>query len=411
MNSTLRVAVSGVSRTGNLGGIAMLLTVLQELKRRIPSIAINLLSINPALDNAAPPIPGIRIIPAHWSKLVAIYLPLALLAPFARRLWSADRILRRIPYFKALHESQILVDISGIAFVDGRGPALTCYNLACFVPALMLNRPVCKLSQTIGPLRHRVNRAIAAWALNKCDVVVARGSRSAEALSSATRHRTSLPDITFCLEVTSEAKSYADRFLAEAGIITPAAFISPSRVLEIEGARHGINVSEIFSGVISSLQDEGVPVVLLAHSRADGISKNDDVATCGTILTLLGARANRLVFVTPPGPIEARALIARADIFVGCRYHALVSAYASAIPSLAVSWNHKYRDLAEMFGCAEQLITAESLSLLQMRAKIEQLRKDRAEIRNRILARLPQVREGATRNFELVTQVISLSNL
>lgn len=400
------IAVSGVTLSGNLGGVAMLDAVRQEVLRRSPAAELALLSITPGRDRTVVAPSGIRVVPSHWVALILALLPLSVLAAPFRRIAAIRGLLRRIPYFRALLDSAALVDVSGIAFVDGRGPALLAYNVACCAPAFLLGIPVVKLAQTLGPFRESLNRRVARWALSRCAAVIARGEQSGRHLEDlGFREPTVLPDVTFCLEVPAKQRAAARQEIRRAGLGEEPVLLSPSRVLQRSCARHGIDLVGVFAGVIERLRASGRPVALLAHSHGAGISKNDDAAVCREILARLQERARPPVLRTTD-PVHARALIGAAGLFLGCRYHSLVSAYCMGVPAIALSWNHKYDDLAALFGQRAWLMTAEDIAMEGLAERLEQLSHAAGVIRAELTARVPGVVEAAFGNFMVLDRVV-----
>jgi colanic acid/amylovoran biosynthesis protein len=395
----MKFAVSGVTLQGNLGGVAMLLTARQEFARRFPGAEFLLLSITPQPDRAGQALPGVKVVWAHWFTLICLFMPLSLLtAPFNRQAWMR-RLLGRIPYFQALIECEAVIDLSGIAFVDGRGPALLAYNAACCVPALFLGRPVLKLAQSLGPFRQPLNRTVARAVIRRCAFVAARGEASARELTNLLdRPALALPDTTFCLQVPAELTHWAVEEFRRVGLGPAPIVISPSLVFELDCARHGIDFATICANLIRTLRMQGLPLALLAHSKAGGIAKNDDPAVCTRILALLSPELQPPVLVATD-PLQARALIGRAGLFIGSRYHALVSAYAGAVPSLALSWNEKYADLARLFDCTHQVIPTAEINTELLTARVLALQDMAPQVAEQLRRRLPFVRVAAAENF------------
>jgi polysaccharide pyruvyl transferase WcaK-like protein len=143
---------------------------------------------------------------------------------------------------------------------------------------------------------------------------------------------------------------------------------------------------------------QGLPLALLAHSKAGGIAKNDDPAVCTRILALLSPELQPPVLVATD-PLQARALIGRAGLFIGSRYHALVSAYAGAVPSLALSWNEKYADLARLFDCTHQVIPTAEINTELLTARVLALQDMAPQVAEQLRRRLPFVRVAAAENF------------
>ena len=403
----MRLAISGVTLTGNLGGVAMLQTIIQEVRRRFPDAELALLSISPARDRLAPCPAHLRVVPCHWLALICVFLPLSVLAAPFRRSRILQRLLGAFAYFRALFESHAVVDVSGIAFVDGRGPALLAYNLACCAPAFLLGRPVVKLAQTLGPFRERLNRNVARWALSRCAIVIARGAQSGRNLENlGFSPALVLPDVTFCLEVPAATRAAATAEIQRLGFAGPPVMLSPSRVLQRACRRRGIDLAAVFAGLIERLHAGGQRVALLAHSEAAGIAKNDDAAVCTEILGQLRAGLKPPVLTTVD-PVHARALIGGASLFVGCRYHSLVSAYAMGVPAIALSWNHKYDDLAQLVEQTAWLVTAGGIGLEPLHARLQQLQEASPAIRTLLAERMPSVAAAAAENFRALERVLA----
>lgn len=403
----MKFAISGVTQQGNLGGAAMLLAVRQELAASHPDAEFSLLSITPAADRAGPPVPGVTVVWAHWVALVLLFLPLSLVAAPFRRFALTRWGLRRIGYFRTLLDCDALVDLSGIAFVDGRGPALMAYNTACCLPAILLDRPVLKLAQSLGPFQERLNRLVARWVLGRCTLVIARGDTSGRHLAELTGQTAAVcADTAFCLEVPPALEAWAAAEIARVGINRAPIMISPSRVLDRDCQRHGIDLAKVCAQLAAALQEHKHAVVLFAHSRAVGIAKNDDLAVCARIQALMPVDRRPPVMLAHD-PVHARALIGKAAIFVGSRYHALVSAYARAVPSLALSWNDKYVDLARLFDSVDHVVPTGRIDAEFLINRVLEMIRSRSALSAVLQAAQPAVRRSATNNFLLATQALA----
>lgn len=399
------IAISGVTLTGNMGGVAMLRTAVANMQRRFPSARFRLLSVSPDRDRKARQLDNVEVVPCAAPRLLLIYLPLAILAwPFVR-FPAVRRILCKIAYFRALHEADLVVDLCGIAFVDGRGLALLAYNVACCLPAIVFGTPIAKLSQALGPFRSLPNRMAAKIVLERCKVVVARGKRSFEFLRELGLTNTYvLPDVTFAMEIQEAELAAAQSLLRQNGVATgrPVIF-SPSEVVNRLCSRAGIDFESECTAFLKTLTGKGHQVLLLPHSLARDRSKNNDVALCRRIADRVGHPV-KLIEVEDPGIL--RAIIAEAEIFIGCRFHSVVGALAKGVPALIIGWSHKYEEMAEALGAGRYAMDWRSFNAQSALCAFEALYADRASVRKAIGERLPQVRADAERNFDLAASLI-----
>lgn len=400
------IAISGVTLTGNMGGVAMLRTAVAQMSRLVPGASFRLLSISPGNDLRAAQLPRVEVVPARAMKLIGVYMPLSIVAWPLMRLQAVRKALCVIPYFRALDQADIVVDLCGIAFVDRRGLPLLAYNVACCLPAIVMGTPIAKLSQALGPFETRLNRVIARFVLTRCGLIVARGARSRRHLEAlGFSNPRMLPDVTFAMEITDEDRLAARARLRESGIGPAPVVVSPSEVVNRLCARAGIDFEAKFARFLARLAAAGYQVLLLPHSLARDRSKNNDVELCRR----LRARADtegRVHLLEAESPELLRAIIGEAVIFVGCRFHSVVGALATGVPALIIGWSHKYQEMAAALGADGHAMDWREFSAERAMRSFESLIAERDAVRETILGRMPEIRAAAARNFELAAELI-----
>jgi len=389
----MKFAITGVTRSGNMGGAAMLLAAMQELSARHPGARFVLLSVLPDQDKPLLD-PAIEVVAARPIPLLCLYLPLSIILwPLVR---ARSRMLAGIPYFRALFEADVVIDLCGIAFVDGRGLPLLAYNVACCLPAIAAGVPVAKLSQALGPFQSLANRTAGRWVLSRCRIVVARGAASLQHLRDLGIKAVMLPDTTFALDAGAALPSTGDR---------PLLVACPSEVVNRLCASAGISFEKEFADFLKAQITDGWRVLIVAHSLGRQ-GKNNDVSICQAICARLPSEHATMLTATED-PLRLRAVIGSADAFVGCRFHAVASALAMAVPSLVVGWSHKYREMVEMLQPGDWGMDYRDFSAAAVARRFNDLARDRSSIRAQIRERLPAVQDGARRNFVLATEACS----
>lgn len=398
----LRVVVTGVTVSGNMGGTAMLLTAMQEITRRAPGSEFTLLSYTPKADRAAPPIPGLTVVSADYRYLVLLYLPLALvLYPFLRA-EPVRRLVRAIPYFRALDEADLVVDLCGIAFSDGRGLPLLAYNVACVLPALAMRRPVAKLAQALGPFREPLNRMLAKFVLSRCAIVIARGARSFSFLQElGLKNIACRPDVTFAMHVDDEARAEARALLAALRVPAGALVVSPSEVVRRLCAAEGVDFEAEMLAFIERVRADGTPVLILPHSMAKDGSKNDDIDLCRRLYARFAADPGVAIVDDRHDPVILRAIIGECAIHVGCRFHGVVGALAMGVPTLIIGWSHKYREMAEPLQPERWAMDWRGFSAERAHTLFRALVAERDATAASIAEGLPALKREASENFDL----------
>lgn len=399
----MHFVITGVTLTGNMGGSAMLHATLQQLRMRYPSARYQLLSIYPDADRACNHEQDLEVIPAAPLVLLAWYMPLTLVAalmPALRRFLS-----RFIGFFHAIEQADAVIDLSGISFVDGRGLPLLWYNTSCALPGIVWRKPVFKLSQAMGPFHSRLNRLFAKPVLERCTAVVARGEQSRQFLEELeVRNAVALADVSFVLSIPKQKqREAADTLRSLDDSARPWVIISPSQVVASLCRRHSIDfLAEMCSFVQEILKDESINVLILPHSLGRGASKNNDIQLCKTLYERTLGNERVFFYLPPEDPVLLRALIGEANFFVGCRFHAVVAALITCVPSLVLGWSHKYQEMADEFEADIPILDFSSLNAGALSHVFREAWQRRKMTRTRLQASGVRVKASSARNFDLV---------
>ena len=355
----MKVVVTGVTKSGNLGGVAMLCAVEDVISDNVSDLV--LASILPRQDMALSLANTSRIAPSDYRLWMLFVAPVCLLLwPFRRVQWVRN-FLSQLPILKEFADADAVADLSGIAFVDGRGFPLIFYNLAICLPALFFHVPLHKLSQALGPFNLHVNKLFSHFVFHRCTTIAARGHQTLTHLhSSKFKSAVFRPDVSFAMKV-NQSERYKAKALCRANIKSigkrPLIIVTPSAVVSSYCTKHKIDFPRILFNTLLAIHNQGVNVAFLAHSTDTGISKNDDLSVINSIHELLGSNFEKFpVLDADNDPRLARALIAESDVFVGCRFHSMIAALSQAVPTVTIGWSHKYAEAAEPFGMDQHVL-------------------------------------------------------
>jgi len=403
----MRFVITGVTLTGNMGGSAMLHAAMQQLRVRYPSASFQLLSICPDADRACNDERDLEVVSAAPLALMAWFMPLTLAAALVPAL--RHFLGRSTAFFRAIEQADAVIDLSGIAFVDGRGLPLLWYNTSCALPGIVWRKPVFKLSQALGPFCGRLNRLLARSVLTRCAAVIARGEQSRQFLEGlGMPDVTALADVSFALDISRQKQREAvDILHCLDGSARSWVIISPSQVVASLCRGRGVDFLGEMSHFITEVsRDEAVKFLILPHSLGQGASKNNDIRLCRALYAR--AQEDGCVFfhVPPQDPALLRALIGEADFFVGCRFHAVAAALITSVPSLVLGWSHKYREMAAEFDAGIPVLDFSSFSADALFASFREAWQRREQTRARLQAKRMQVKASAEQNFELVANYL-----
>ncbi len=403
----MRLLVVGVTRTGNLGGTAMLCALDDVLADKLDDFA--LASILPRRDSLQKGPDRARIVDADYRIWLLLIAPLCILLWPLRRMRWVRAMTGRLPILRDFARADAIADLSGITFVDGRGLPLLYYNVAVALPGLFLDVPVHKLSQALGPFERPFNRRLAGWVLRRCRSVAARGRRSLANLHQlGIASATYRPDTSFAMLIPDEARAAARRQIEKTGLRrsgAPLVIIAPSAVVEGYCRRKGLDLVTILADTIVALEKSGMRVGLLAHASDSGIAKNDDVKVVESVLDRLGRHDTTAARLDPFGdPRLARAIIAEADVFVASRFHTLIGALSQAVPVATIGWSHKYAEAADEFAMSDYTIDYSALHVTGLVALVTRLAAERDGYRRLMQPVAKRMSDEARAGIEIVLQ-------
>ena len=90
-------------------------------------------------------------------------------------------------------------------------------------------------------------------------------------------------------------------------------------------------------------------------------------------------------------PRELRLLIGKFNLFVGSRFHSMVSSLAMKVPTLVVGWSHKYKEVLEMFNLSKYAFDHKLLTTEKIIKEFNTLEINQRDIREKIDRHLSNV--------------------
>lgn len=411
------VAIVGGTLWGNRGAEAMLVTTIGRIRERYPDARCLVFSYYPEKDrqlctdsrveffNYRPLNIGLKIFPlsllAWLCGLIGVHLPR----------WVVG------PELDALRQADLLCDIGGITFCDGREIFLL-YNVLSILPAMLTGVPVVKLSQAMGPFQGRRNRFFAQRILPHCKHVFSRGDTTSTYLRTLKlddQTWSAAADVAFGYEprfsLTSEnddriqhlwqsVNEHADR--------ETIAIIPSSLVMK----KNSGYVSQL-SRLVLDLTSANYQVLLLPNAtrEASDKSRNNDLIPIQAVVDQLRQEQpeclDQVFFVDFDVNTKGiRQLMSAASVVVTSRFHGMVAALADAIPVLVIGWSHKYAEVLAQFEsadlCCDHNKTDTRLTDVVIRMLVNQV-----ALREKLQSKLPIVTQSSRQQLEFVCRLLA----
>ena len=106
---------------------------------------------------------------------------------------------------------------------------------------------------------------------------------------------------------------------------------------------------------------------------------------------------------------DIKSLIGNLDLLVGSRFHTIVFALSQSIPSMALSWSHKYRELLQDFELNEFVFEHDQLKSDLIIDTLARAWKKREKNKNTIKKELPCILRKVDTMFNQVANLINHS--
>jgi colanic acid/amylovoran biosynthesis protein len=396
MSHASRVAVFGGSFSGNKGAASMTLAVLDELPEHLGDHCVTVFSPYPEADRAIEP--SVAVVDYRPIDMLLRVLPAAFLCLMSGRRWRP-----RGGVAGSIARADVAVDVSGISFMDGRGPVVLAYNCLLVLLPWALGVPVVKVAQALGPFETAHNRFAARRVLPKVAWIGTRGAQTDEmATELGLTNIEPASDVAFLLRVNEEAKAWA---ASEIPDLDETILIMPSEVVAEACRRDGIDYVATLAALSSSLASRGFDVVIAAHSaRAGaGAGRTNDLPVCRSV----AERADGARLIDDElNARQLRALIERSRLLLASRFHAMISGLATSTPTFVIGWSHKYREVLAGFGLDELVVDFRELTDDALFEAVVDLDSRRKAIERTITTHLSSVEDDARLNVTRIVDVL-----
>ena len=373
---TPRVLVAGYYGSGNTGDEAILTVVLEDLRALRPDLEFVVVSADPAATAAR-----------HRVRSVS----------------EAD-----VPaILEAASESDLVLLGGGGVFHDywGCPPASILTRRHAGIPfyagfpllAALTGRPCMIYAAGVGPLHSDEGRRLTRAAFEAATVATVRDAASRDLLEAIGVTGVGVTaDPAFNLRPDLER---ARTILAGLCPEPRAPLIAVCLRNWIEDDRWDGWEGQVARGLDVFVERTGAFVVFVPFQALTGYVLTDDVAAAARVRNLMVKSAQGLVVPHGHDPETVAGLLARCDLVVGMRLHALLFAASAGVPALGLAYDQKVTSLMADLGLAEYVLGLDTASALDERLALAWARRE--TIRADLGLTAARLRERAAQNAGL----------
>ena len=410
------ICISGGTFIGNHGAEAMLTTCIGRIRERYPDVPIAVLSPYYAEDKAVLKRDDIILLNSSPLYLSLVLFPLSLLAAFLKLIKLSKLICCFPKAVRVISEASAQIDVAGVSFMDSRQMFLV-FNVLSLMPALILNVPVIKFAQALGPFNRRLNRSLANFILKKCEAIFARGPdtlKNLQELNLPSEKVFLAPDVAFCHKlgdsITVENPEYCEKLIekirkrSEEKIIG----ICPSSLLASKSSPPSAYI-EFVEEMITSLINSNYKIVLFPNATREkkmNTFRNNDLRIILDVKKKLNTE-EKIIYVEKNITADTiKRIVMLCDVTVVSRFHTMITSLSTETPVFVLGWSHKYLEVMKFFDMSEYVVDYKKSNVNEVVEKVIKLMEHHNELSEKIKERFPKVYKNAFFQFEYLFKLL-----
>lgn len=365
------VSIIAATIVGNRGAEAMLTATIGRIKDQYPDTRFYVYSYYPEDDKAVVNDKQVTIYNSTPAYLVSVLYPLSLLRSvlnlFCLRFFNSlfpKSVLD-------LERSDVLIDLAGVSFMDGRAIFLP-FNILTIWPAMLLKTPVIKFAQGLGTFNESIVKVTSTLFLSRCKQIFARGEitqKYLETLLPQSDNYQLAADVAFLHQrgdsLSDENSEYVQKVAEKLDFLKnqqkEIIGICPSSVVHVKSQKSGIDyIGTLVKAIQKTLENQNHVVLLFPNATRDNEMekfRNNDLPLILEIqkqLVALGVNPDHIIAIDKNVNTDSiKEMITFCDITVVSRFHAMIASLSLSTPVMVVGWSHKYVEVMKQFEMSE----------------------------------------------------------
>ncbi|MHA1714712.1 MAG: Coenzyme F420 hydrogenase/dehydrogenase, beta subunit C-terminal domain, partial [Promethearchaeota archaeon] len=201
-----------------------------------------------------------------------------------------------------------------------------------------------------------------------------------------------VPDIAFNFKPDNPLKAYS--VLRKAGVVKSQDFVVICPNVNIY-LKHKSKYIALLIDIIKYLEEKGIEYLLLEHSIWDKIIVKKIKELDSSIKIKDFPWANY-------SPRFLKAVLGLAKIVITSRYHSAIASFSLGVPTIMLSWAHKYEELAALFQLDYLAVKEQDLNFKSIITLFNDVYNRRDEITKQIKNKIPFIKATARLPIALV---------
>ena len=416
----VNILITGASCTRNKGAAAMVIATVNYLREIIKYPNFTLISpFQDYVEQKRTIKYGIEV-KSQISKPYSLLLKAIIFRLFHK---FGFNFFLRDDLFEIYLRSDLVLDISGdnltqsfhLPFKDRIKPQIK--QLYWILLGIILGIPTVIFAQGIGPVNNLIPRTFLRLVLKMVRLVIVRDKLSFLYIKDFKLNNLHLgADSAFLLEPVSPKRR--DYILNKEGINKKKKLVGISlsqNMAEYLGLSYNKYINLMVDLIDHIHSDIGAEVFFVPHiitpieMKSDHNSNlfKDDLYISEIVVSKVKKKDKCVVIKNEYSPEELKAIIGVAEVFIGCRMHANIAALSMEVPTLAISYSHKYEGIMDMFKLGDFVINMKTDRLTIIQEKFDLLWDKRLDLKNMLEKNILDVKKTAKYNCQLVSELLN----
>ena len=314
-----------------------------------------------------------------------------------------------------ISSSDLVLDVAGVSFIDGREKFLP-YNILTIFTAFLFDVPVFKMAQAMGPFKNRLNHFCAKIFLLGCSRIFARG----EDTLANFKQLNPLPDTLYRADdivflnnfgdaITNENPERIEKVLSDIDRQTRRILgFCPSAVIYKNTLKEKWDYIDFNIRIIERLQAKNYHVLLFPNATREESPQaymNNDIPVIREILERIESGHQHLSEQLTAVDFDVNSdgikrFIEKTKLCLVSRFHAMIFALNLKKPLLVIGWSHKYNEVVKQFGFNGFVFDYKDITVEKIDRTIDELEADYQNIVDSIEKTLQRCRAESKRQFD-----------
>lgn len=406
--------------TGNLGVQALGVSMLVELRRRLPDARLIVFSGRPGHREISLKLPG-----EDGGSQTIEYEEIGCSLsrdPFKSGNLYVENALQRLgfkgksgPVSRALYGADLILDVTGgDSFTSMYGPYR--FKYATY-PKRFCNRfsvPLVLMPQTYGPFDGTCMGEVRAMLLNAAKVWV-RDKESAKLLERLGVGVSPKYSADMAFVLPTEKPNRQRRIHNQIGVNVSGLLFhaEPNSI----GVQYGLRCDyrKLMYDLVTALlkADSQAQVIFVPHVVVEQTHPESDLHACIELREMLPAnlRSRSTVLPNPDNAWTAKGAISQCDFFLGTRMHACIAALSTGVATCALAYSNKTKPVFETVGMAHAVFDPRQQLAEEIVDGVVDHFLNRENDQTILQNNLPEVIDSVHRMFDDVVEFLSKTQL